>query len=157
MSKILVIDDDESVWVSVQCALPDYEVLCATDGIEGLDLFRQHLAEIALVVLDINMPHLDGRATCLKIRSMSQHVPIVPFTGFPREDSLNMMRELGCGAPLIKPAEPRVITQHLRQALASESPALTPSTALLTYAQELVTEREQVGRVERARQAIIYV
>lgn len=156
MSKILVIDDDESVWVSVQCALPDYEVLCAADGIEGLDLFRQHLAQIALVVLDINMPHLDGRATCLKIRSMNQRVPIVPFTGFPREDSLNMMRELGCCAPIIKPAEPSIITQNLRQALAAESPPLAPS-ALLTYVQELVTDREQVGRAERAHQAIIYV
>ncbi len=157
MSKILVIDDDESVWISVQCALPDYEVLCAADGIEGLDLFRQHLAEIALVVLDINMPHLDGRATCLKIRSMNQRVPIVPFTGFPREDGLNMLRELGCCAPIIKPAEPSLITQNLRQALASESPPLAPSIALLTYTQELVTEREQAGRAERARQAIIYV
>src|SRR5512135_2048698 len=142
MPKVLVIDDDDIVAFSVQNTLRDYEILAAADGIEGLDLFRRHLAEIVLVVLDVQMPHLDGRATCVKIRSMSGSVPIVPFTGFPHEETLGMLRELGCFAPLIKPAAPDVLAQTLYAALASVPPS-TPTSALLTYTQELVTKEEQ--------------
>ena len=154
MPQILVVDDDDVVAFSVQNALREYEVLHATDGVEGLDLFRLHMADIRLVVLDIQMPHLDGRATCLKIRSMNQNIPIVPFTGFPREDTLNMLRELGCFSPIIKPADLNVIARTLRAALASVPPPPAPAAALLTYAQELVTAQEQQGRAERARPAI---
>ncbi len=156
MAIVLVIDDSEAIAYAVRNALPDYEVLHATDGIEGLDLFRQHLANIALVVLDIQMPHLDGRAACVKIRSMSQDVPIVPFTGFPHEHTLNMLRELGCFAPLIKPAAPALIAQTLQAALQAAPPSAAASAALLSYTQELVTTQEQEGRAERAKRVIVY-
>src|SRR5688572_17708942 len=76
---ILVIDDSEATAFSIRSAVPECEVLHARDGIEGLDIFRQHTDEIDLIVLDIQMPYLDGRATCIKIRSTKKDIPIVPF------------------------------------------------------------------------------
>ena len=77
MPKVLVIDDDDVVALSVQYTLREYEVLATADKVEGLDLFRRYLADIALIVLDVQMPHLDGHATCVKIRSISRNVPII--------------------------------------------------------------------------------
>src|SRR5689334_25102310 len=121
---ILVIDDSEATAFSVRSAVPECEVLYARDGIEGLDIFRQHADKIDLVVLDIQMPYLDGRATCIKIRSTKKDVPIVPFTGYPDEDTLSMLRELGCTPPLIKPADPDLIAKTIREALAAPPPAM---------------------------------
>jgi len=156
MPTILVIDDSEATAFSVRSAVPECEVLYARDGIEGLDIFRQHADEIDLVVLDIQMPYLDGRATCIKIRSTKKDVPIVPFTGYPDEDTLSMLRELGCTPPLIKPADPDLIARTIREALAAPPPTVMPSAALLAYTQELVTTQEQMGRAERAARVMIY-
>lgn len=156
MPTILVIDDSEATAFSVRSAVPECEVLYARDGIEGLDIFRQRANEIDLVVLDIQMPYLDGRATCIKIRSTKQDIPIVPFTGFPDEGTLSMLRELGCTPPLIKPADPDLIAKTIREALASPPPVMTQSAALLAYTQELLTTQEQIGRAERAARVMIY-
>jgi DNA-binding NarL/FixJ family response regulator len=156
MPKVLVIDDDEVVAFSVQNALRDYEVLATADEVEGLDLFRRYLADIVLVVLDIQMPHLDGHATCVKIRSISRSVPIIPFTGFPHEGTLDMLCELGCFAPLIKPAAPDVLARALMAALPSAPPS-TPASAFLTYTRELVAKEKQPDRTKRTRFMMVHV
>ena len=84
MSKpyILVVDDEpDLVWV-IQCCLKraGYEVLTARDGLEALAVARRH--HPALVILDINMPVLDGRAVCLQMRKdpILASIPILFLT-----------------------------------------------------------------------------
>lgn len=156
MPTALVIDDSEVIAFAVQSAVPEWKILYAKDGIEGLDLFRQRSAEIDLIVLDVQMPHLDGRATCVKIRSMSETIPILPFTSFPEERTLAMLRELGCAAPLLKPVHPTILAETLLAVLQDSPPPLQPATAIFFYTQELVSAQERAGRSERAMRVVIY-
>ena len=81
-SKLLVVDDSHSVRVQVTRILTGagYEVITAADGHEALDLLRH---EPHLMVLDVNMPGLDGYSVCEKLKGMGsdyQELPIVFLT-----------------------------------------------------------------------------
>ena len=78
--KILVVDDESRMRKLVRDFLQreNYEVLEAGDGSEALDLFFSD-KEIALIILDVMMPKMDGWQVCREIRSYSK-VPIIMLT-----------------------------------------------------------------------------
>ena len=78
--KILVVDDDEKMrkLVSDFLTRQDYEVLEAEDGEEAVDLFFR-VKNIALIILDVMMPKMDGWQVCREIRRYSR-VPIIMLT-----------------------------------------------------------------------------
>src|SRR3712207_956676 len=80
---LLVIDDDPFVRIKVKLAAPpNCEVLSASDGLSGLDIARRQLAlgRLDLVVLDIQLPDLEGRHVCAQLRRLSERVQILPLT-----------------------------------------------------------------------------
>ena len=78
--KILVVDDESRMRKLVRDFLVKngYDVLEAGDGEEALDIFYKQ-KDIALIVLDVMMPKLDGKQVCREIRSVSK-VPIIMLT-----------------------------------------------------------------------------
>ncbi|MCB0154921.1 MAG: response regulator, partial [Anaerolineae bacterium] len=80
--KILYIDDDPVNRTLVNRLLSSYNfsVLEAKSGLEGMDLARQETPN--LILIDINMPGLDGHETTTRMRSVStlETVPIVAVT-----------------------------------------------------------------------------
>ena len=82
---ILVVDDEARVRATVQEALEGagYRVLTAANGAEGLALFNQRQAEVALVLVDLSMPVLDGLTTIRALRQAHPDVPILPASGLP--------------------------------------------------------------------------
>lgn len=82
MPRLLVVDDSQTVRVQVQRILAQagYEVITASDGNEAMELLRH---QPQLMVLDVNMPGLDGYSVCEKLKDMGseyQHLPIVFLT-----------------------------------------------------------------------------
>jgi len=73
MKKILVVDDEESIvrLCSAVLKAKGYEVLATFDGREAVDLARQ--AEPDLVIMDVNLPGLDGLGAAFLLRSKSRH------------------------------------------------------------------------------------
>src|SRR5262245_42866967 len=140
MPTLLVIDDDRACRASVRGAAEalGWLVLEAADGLSGLDLARQYVNELDLVVLDIHMPQLDGYWTCLRLRELrpAQPFPILPFTGVV--DAVPFLAELGCAPPLLKPASRERIQEALRAALGVAPGAPQPS-ALLRFTQQYAT------------------
>ncbi len=64
-----------------------YRVLAAKDGLESLEIYEAHAEEIALIVLDVVMPGLSGKAVADRIKSHNPHIPILFSSGY----DLNML------------------------------------------------------------------
>ena len=83
--KILVVDDESRMRKLVRDFLEreGYEVLEAADGVEAMDIFYEE-KEIALVILDVMMPKMDGWQTLREIRQSSQ-IPVIMLTARAEE------------------------------------------------------------------------
>lgn len=122
-SVILIIDDDALLGHSLvrlaERTFPGYQCFWARDGVVGVELARQHAAQLRLVVLDIAMPRMDGNLAAVQIRTLAPRVPILPFSA--HEQSWPMLLELGCVQPIRKhPDMVMSLGRLMRQALASE-------------------------------------
>ncbi len=119
MSKIrvLVVDDEERLRKLVRDFLvkEDYEVLEAFDGQEALEVFSEH-PDIALILLDVMMPRLNGFDTLKEIRKSSQ-VPVIMLTAkSEEEDELNGFA-LGVDEYISKPFSPKVLVARVNAVL----------------------------------------
>ncbi len=102
MSKILVVDDDESLLSVVESALKreGFDVITATDGSEGLrSAFQNHPD---LVILDIMLPGMSGLETCRRLRELSD-MPIIMLTAMSRESDIVRGLTLGADDYVTKP------------------------------------------------------
>ena len=84
-SAILVVDDDDSVGelVKVYLERAGYAVIGATDGLEGLALFRQNRTAIGLVLTDVEMPKMTGLDLADRIQQLDSKVPVLFMSGSP--------------------------------------------------------------------------
>ncbi len=111
--KILVVDDESRMrkLVSDFLVRQDYEVLEAADGEEAVDLFFK-IKNIALIILDVMMPKMDGWQVCREIRRYSK-VPIIMLTakGDERDELLGF--ELGVDEYISKPFSPKILVARV--------------------------------------------
>jgi PAS domain S-box-containing protein len=80
---LLVIDDEESILEITRQTLEafNYSVITAKDGLEGIEMYKLHANEIALVITDMMMPNLDGYQTIHILRSLNKQVKIIGSSG----------------------------------------------------------------------------
>ena len=111
--KILVVDDESRMrkLVSDFLARSNYEVLEAADGEQALDLFYRE-KDIALVLLDVMMPKVDGWQVCREIRSSSK-VPIIMLTARGDERDELQGFELGVDEYISKPFSPKILVARV--------------------------------------------
>ena len=83
--KILIVEDEDMIREGISDYLSDcgYETIQAADGLEALEQFSNH--QVALVLLDIQMPKLNGLEVLSEIRKSSQ-VPVLMLTAFQDEE-----------------------------------------------------------------------
>jgi DNA-binding NtrC family response regulator len=81
MAKILVIDDEEGIRSLLDTLLSrkGYEVVLASSGQKGLELFRRERPDV--VVLDLRMPEMDGLTVLKELRRLDSQRPVVVLTG----------------------------------------------------------------------------
>ncbi len=111
--KILVVDDESRMRKLVRDFLvkDGYDVLEAKDGEEALEVFYRQ-KEIALIVLDVMMPKMDGWQVCREIRTNSK-VPIIMLTA--RSDERDELQgfELGVDEYISKPFSPKILVARI--------------------------------------------
>jgi YesN/AraC family two-component response regulator len=134
-SQILLIEDDQCVRELLHQTLSraGYEVIPASDGDEGLDLFRNNHPD--LVITDIVMPQKEGLQMILELRRHSPDAKVIAMSGggrYSNTDYLKLARKFGAQATLCKPflreeilnAVKEVLgePQELHEAVAGNSP-----------------------------------
>ena len=107
MSKILFVDDDESILelVKINLELMGHDVLTASDGIKGFALVKQELPD--LVILDVMMPEVDGFTVAQRIRQNpdTKETPILMLTALGMLQDKIQGFNSGVDDYLIKPFE----------------------------------------------------
>lgn len=115
--KILVVDDESRMRKLVKDFLVknNFEVLEAGDGEEAEEIFFRE-KEIALIVLDVMMPKLDGWQVCRDIRAYSK-VPIIMLTA--KSDERDELRgfEMGVDEYISKPFSPKILVARIEAIL----------------------------------------
>lgn len=111
--KILVVDDESRMRKLVRDFLvrENYEVIEAENGEQALDRFYEDKS-IALIILDVMMPKMDGWQVCREIRKQSK-VPVIMLTakGDERDELLGF--ELGVDEYISKPFSPKILVARV--------------------------------------------
>lgn len=115
--KILMVDDESRMRKLVKDFLEreGFAVLEAGDGLEALDIFYEH-KDIALIILDVMMPKMDGWQTCREIRKDSK-VPIIMLTARGEERDELQGFELGVDEYISKPFSPKILVARVEAIL----------------------------------------
>ena len=115
--KILVVDDESRMRKLVRDFLvkSGFDVLEASDGEEALDIFYQE-KDIALIILDVMMPKINGWDVCREIRTNSK-VPIIMLTAKGEESDELIGFELGVDEYISKPFSPKILVARVEAIL----------------------------------------
>lgn len=115
--KILIVDDESRMRKLVKDFLTKsgYEVLEAEDGSQALDIFFE-VKDIAMVLLDVMMPKMDGWEVCREIRNYSK-VPIIMLTAKADEKDELMGFQLGVDEYISKPFSPKILVARVEAIL----------------------------------------
>lgn len=102
---VLVVDDDPGVLQTAGEMLEamGHIPLLAKDGCEAIELLRNSLREVDCVMLDLNMPDLNGRQTFSILREFNPELPVILSSGFIRAAATEEFRAIGMNGFLQKP------------------------------------------------------
>lgn len=112
--KILIVEDEQKIADTLKLGLSEngYYVEVAYDGQIGLKLFEQH--EFNLIILDINLPGLNGYQLCKIIRSRSPHIPIIMLTALSALQDKIEGYDAGADDYIVKPFEFKELIMKIR-------------------------------------------
>ena len=159
--KVLVIDDEPKIRMFIRANLEarDYEVHLAQDGVEAVELAARVMPDV--IVLDVNMPRMDGIEACKRIREWS-NVPIIILS--VREDEKDKVRALNEGADdyVTKPfgieellARIRVALRHAGAATTISIPVFTAGDLEVDLAKRVVKLRSKVVKLTRTEYELL--
>ena len=91
---VLVVDDEQVVREMAKRALErhGYTVLLADSGLAAIDVFRRHPGDIALVVLDLSMPHMSGEEALPELRKIRPEVKVVVSSGYSEAETMALFK-----------------------------------------------------------------
>jgi len=129
---LLVIEDQKDLADLVRRCLEQegFDVIVAMDGISGLRIAKEHRPD--LVVLDINMPGLDGLQVCRQLRSEPRHadLPILILSARAGAADRVLGLELGADDYLVKPFVPRELVARVNAILRRAGDRMKKSAAI---------------------------
>jgi PAS domain S-box-containing protein len=114
--KCLLVDDNKDVLIYLNRILTDtgVTILTARSGFEAIEIIKS-TPDIDVVLLDMQMPEMNGIEATREIRKIRKDIPIIAQTAFIFEDDKDIILEAGCDACLIKP----IRREHLLTVMSS--------------------------------------
>jgi two-component system, OmpR family, KDP operon response regulator KdpE len=144
--RILLVDDDPGIMVAVKQALSTYgyKMTTATDGLEALDAFEREPPE--LILLDLEMPRLNGLEVCQRIREYSA-TPIIVLSVKGSEADIVSVLDLGADDYLVKPFRLAELLARVRAVMRRGSKSV--ATRVTCGDLEIDTEKHKVTVADR--------
>jgi len=114
--KVLIAEDIPSNFELLEFMLKrDYEIIHAWDGVEAVELFKEHQPNI--VLMDINMPKMNGYEATVEIRKLSDSVPIIAVTAYAFSSDEQHIKDNGFNAYSAKPLNARSLRSQISELL----------------------------------------
>lgn len=115
MKYIMVIDDSPTVRMSVELAIKElgYPIQQAENGVDALDKIdeiKDNGNDIALCVVDVNMPQMNGITFIKEFRKGDRFTPVIVLTTESEGEKMNEGKEAGASGWLVKPFQPTELT-----------------------------------------------
>jgi len=116
---ILIVDDEESVRqvASMMLQATGFSIKTASDGFEGIEIFRRHKDEISLVLLDVTMPRIDGDEAFLAMLRIREDAKVVLWSGYDEKDAVSRCMDGKMAGYVQKPFDYLTLIGTVRQAL----------------------------------------
>jgi len=164
--KVIIIEDStdvaEAVSLCLQLRWPEVNISVALDGSTGLELSKSEYVDI--VILDLNLPDIDGLDVLRQIRSFSD-VPIIILTVRGMEDDRAKGLEMGADDYIVKPFRPRDLVARANAVLRRARSTKTKTDASsfvqgklkLNLATGQVKLEEKVITLTRVESKVLYV
>src|SRR5688500_5489268 len=123
--KVLIVEDDLALAdvISFTLRREGFEVISAHDGLAALDRWVETSPD--LIILDLNLPKLDGLAVCQRIRAQS-NVPIIMLTVRAEDDDVVRGLEMGADDYIAKPFSPKQLVARVQAVLRRAGVQSTP-------------------------------
>ena len=140
--QILVVDDEPRMvrFVKMNLDLEGYLTLEANDGLQALEKVREYNPN--LVLLDVEMPGLDGFETLKRIREVSEAAVIMLTVRSDEEDRIKGL-DLGADDYVTKPFSPRELSSRIRAVLRRFEQAARPETQIVTIDERLQVDLQR--------------
>ena len=123
---ILLVEDEKEPadMLANYLEMEDYEVLVAYDGREAISLIENRADVIDLAILDIMVPHVDGKEICKRIRRhpVLSGIPVIFLTARDKEKDEIEGLELGADDYIPKPASLKLVNAHVESLLRRQQP-----------------------------------
>lgn len=114
--RILVVDDDDMNLMRTKMILgKEYDVFLANSGVEALDTLKRE--DMDLVLLDIEMPKMNGIETFERMKTFTSRTPVIFLTASGLEDDVRSAIKLGAVDYLKKPFQPQELLKRVAQEL----------------------------------------
>jgi two-component system, OmpR family, response regulator len=116
LSKILLVDDDENIRTIALLSLEDdYAVEIATSGIAALEMAAINKPD--LILLDVMMPGLDGKATFEKLQQKPElaNIPVIFMTAKVQTHEIDFYLKLGAAGVITKPFDPMNLASDVQK------------------------------------------
>lgn len=154
--KILVIDDEDGLRRSLCAYLEDlgYDALDAANGLEGLARMRSAMPGLAAVIVDLNMPVLDGYGFLRQAKDEAPELPIIVLSGVGVVDDALQAVRLGAWDFLTKPLHNFSILEHTLGKVMEKARLIRENREYQTNLEDLV--RQRTAELERTRRQIMH-
>ncbi len=115
----LIVDDEEMIreLAGVMLREMGFEILTASNGLEAVKLYPEHINAITLVLLDMSMPKMDGEETFRELRKMNPDVCVVLSSGYNEQEATERFKGKGLAGFVQKPYLPDALEKVVLEAL----------------------------------------
>ena len=115
--RILIVEDDDSIVMMyrrflIRMGFPNEKIISSQDGFEALEIFKQRPDRIALVILDMLLPKMDGYSIAKEMLKISK-VPILMISGCTSGYEMERAIAIGCLNYLTKPIDLNVFANNV--------------------------------------------